>query len=57
MKFSNETVGNRTRYLPACSAVPKQTAPPRAPSIMYKVRNMKVKEKHLVIMVLFSLKR
>jgi len=30
MKNSNDTIGNRTRDLPACSAVPKPTAPPRA---------------------------
>ena len=32
VKKCNETVGNRTRDLPACSAVPQPTAPPRAPS-------------------------
>ena len=31
MKNSNETIGNRTRDLPACSAVPTPTAPPRTP--------------------------
>ena len=31
IKSSNETIGNRTRDLPACSAVPQPTAPPRAP--------------------------
>jgi len=30
MKNSNDTVGNRTRDLPTCSAVPLRTAPPRA---------------------------
>jgi hypothetical protein len=30
MKNSNDTVGNRTRDLPACSAVPQPTAPPAA---------------------------
>jgi hypothetical protein len=29
MKKSNEIIGNRTRDLPACSAVPQPTAPPR----------------------------
>jgi hypothetical protein len=29
MKNSNETIGNRTRDLPASSAVPQPTAPPR----------------------------
>ena len=31
MKKSNDTIGNRTRDLPACSAVSQPTAPPRAP--------------------------
>jgi hypothetical protein len=31
MKNSNDTIVNRTRYLPACSAVPQPAAPPRAP--------------------------
>ena len=35
MKNSNETIGNRTRDLPACSAVPQPTAPPRAPLNMW----------------------
>jgi len=30
-KKSNDTIGNRTRDLPACSAVPQPNAPPRAP--------------------------
>jgi hypothetical protein len=29
MKNSNDTIGNRTRDLPACSAVPRPTAPTR----------------------------
>jgi hypothetical protein len=33
MKKSNDTVGNRTRDLPACSAEPQPTAPPHAPCI------------------------
>jgi hypothetical protein len=31
MKNSSDTIRNRTRDLPACSAVPQPTAPPRAP--------------------------
>ena len=31
MKNSNDTIGNRTRDLPACGAVPQPTAPPRTP--------------------------
>jgi len=30
MKSSNDTIGNRTRDLPTCSAVPQPTAPPAA---------------------------
>jgi len=30
MKNSSDIIGNRTRNLPACSAVPQPTAPPRA---------------------------
>ena len=32
MKNSNGTIGNRTRDLPAFSAVPQPTAPPRVPT-------------------------
>ena len=32
MKNSNDTIGNRTRDLLACSTVPQPTEPPRAPS-------------------------
>ena len=31
MKKCNNTIGNRTRDLPACSVVPQPTVPPRAP--------------------------
>ena len=31
MKNFNDTIGNRTRDLPACSAALQPTAPPRAP--------------------------
>jgi hypothetical protein len=31
LKNSNDTVGNRTRDLPTCGAVPQPTAPPRTP--------------------------
>ena len=34
MKNSKETIGNRTRDLPACNAVPQPTAPPRAPTFL-----------------------
>ena len=31
VKNNNDTIGNRTRDLPACSAVPRPPAPPRIP--------------------------
>ena len=31
MKNSNDTIGNRTRDIPACTAVPQPAAPPRIP--------------------------
>jgi hypothetical protein len=34
-KNSNDPIGSRTRDLPACSAVPQPTAPPRAPTLPY----------------------
>jgi hypothetical protein len=40
VKNSSDTIGNRTRDVPVCSAVPQPTAPPRAPfctCIMYKI--------------------
>jgi hypothetical protein len=35
MKIPNDTTGNRTRDLPACSAVPQPTAPPCVPHVLY----------------------
>jgi hypothetical protein len=35
MKNSNDTIGNRSRDLPVCSAVPQPTAPPRAPVFLW----------------------
>ena len=34
MKNSNDVIGNQIRNLPACSAVPQPTVPPRAPFYM-----------------------
>jgi hypothetical protein len=31
LKKTNDIIGNRTRYLPACSIVPQPTTLPRAP--------------------------
>jgi len=35
IKNSNDNIGNRTRNLPACRAVPQPTATPRAPLTEY----------------------
>jgi len=37
MKNFNDTVGNRTRDLPTCSAVPQPTASPRVPHVRVHV--------------------
>jgi len=37
MKNSNNTIGNRTRDLSACSAVPQLTAPPRSPQTILAI--------------------
>jgi len=42
IKTSNDTIGNRTRDLPACSAAPQPTAPPRAPPMLKTSRLMLV---------------
>ena len=41
MKNSNDTVGNRTRDLPACNAVPQSTAPPRTPIYIYLAQSFR----------------
>ena len=38
IKNSNDPIWNRTRGLPACSAVPQATAPPRA-LLIYQLRS------------------
>jgi len=43
MKNSKDTIGNRTRELPACSALLQPTAPPRAP---YNDNNIIIFYKH-----------
>ena len=37
MENSNDTIGNQTRYLPACSTVPQPTAPPRVVSMQFVI--------------------
>ena len=36
MKNSNDTIGNRTLDLPACSAMPQPAATPRVPTLISK---------------------
>jgi len=43
MKNSNDTIGNGTRDLPACSAVPQTTAPRRAPKLNQNIPSMKIR--------------
>ena len=38
VKNSNDTIGNQTRDVPVCSAVPQPTAPPRAPLLYITVQ-------------------
>jgi hypothetical protein len=47
MKNSNGTIGNRTRDLPVCSAVPQQTAPPRARNVLCIIYDYKNKQLEL----------
>ena len=39
MKDSNDTIGNRTRDLLTCSAVPQPTAPPQSQALLSGVLN------------------
>ena len=41
MKNSNDTIGNRTRDLPTCSAVPQPTQLPHAPRYSHTVNQTK----------------
>jgi hypothetical protein len=44
MKNSSDTIGNRTRGLPTCSAVPQPTAPPRIPNIYGRLNKLNVSD-------------
>jgi len=43
MKNSSDAIGNRTRDLPSCSAVPQPTATPRAPKPNKNIPSMKIR--------------
>ena len=55
MKNSNDTIGNRTRDLPACSAVPQPTAPPRAPINIIYTKNIVVLWLTLIYIYIYTL--
>jgi hypothetical protein len=44
MKNSNDTIGNRTRDIPACSAVPQLTAPTGALKHVEDIEKLKLKK-------------
>jgi hypothetical protein len=48
MENSNDTIGNRTRNLPACSAVPQPTAAPRALTPRSTLKNSYVRSQVMV---------
>jgi len=47
MKNSNDTIGNRTRDLPTCSAVPQPTALPLAPKLV--IQGSKIDISHVEV--------
>ena len=54
MKNFNDTIGNRTRDLPACSAVPQPTAPPRA---LVRKSNYKPQQKFTNFLKIYRVQR
>ena len=44
MKNSSDTIGNRTRDLPACSVVPQPTAPPSSHNLYVRVRTSRTSD-------------
>jgi hypothetical protein len=52
MKNSNKTIGNRTRNLPVCSALPQPTAQPRTPIKIGKYKNL-----NIVLFKLFNIEQ
>jgi hypothetical protein len=51
MKNSSDTIGNRTRDLPAASAVPQPTAPPRAPVILHTSSKLTIEVKEILVIL------
>jgi len=54
MKNFSDNIGNRTRDLPACSAVAQPTAPPRAPETTVRTRKF-IFRSYLPILLLLLL--
>jgi hypothetical protein len=52
MKNSNDTIGNRTRDVPACGAVPQPPATPRADYVIPTPYQRKVLHRILILAVL-----
>jgi hypothetical protein len=48
MKNFNDSIGNRTHDLPACSAVPQPTASPHSTLCMFTLWNLRVVEEFLL---------
>ena len=51
MKNSNDNIGNRTRDLPVCSAVPQPIAAPRSPEIYIKTSYSSAVDRHIQCLV------
>jgi hypothetical protein len=54
MKKFSDSIGNRNRKLPAYSAVPQPTAPPRAPGFSKGIYLMQAVNKFKVTYAVFS---
>jgi hypothetical protein len=52
IKNTNDTIGKRTRYLPACSAVPQPTALLRAPDLVKNRAKISATSREVVSMFL-----
>jgi len=55
MKNSNDTIGDRTRDLPVCSAVPQPTALPRAPFYLKYMFHWHTDNKLLLYIILLHI--
>jgi hypothetical protein len=51
LKNSSDSIGNGTRNLPACSAVPQPTAPPRTPALVVPVVKVRMKAQYFILLM------